>query len=300
MSRTISKSIVATLCCIFVTTTLCAQIPDSALVQQLQQDVRQLSIDLKKQKADFSKQLSATKDSLNLLRSEIATANKNTVAIADKLGLQIADTKTDASQQIQSVRDKVSTNTFYWIIAVLTIALLSVVLFVWLQKKQKSDKTDLIEQLSQTKSSIEDSLVKEFDKQTELMDTQLGLLKQQKEKENISTSVSAEPDHSLALKVASEINLIERNIKLMDAGTKGLKQLSRSVEKLKDNLAANGYEIPQLLGKQFHQGMKVIVASSIPDDNLDKGTEVITKILIPQVNYNGKMIQTAQIEVSVG
>jgi hypothetical protein len=266
----------------------------------LQQNVRQLRIDLKKQKADFSKQLSATNDSLVMLRSEIATAKKNTVAVADKLGLQIADTKTDATQQIQNVRDKVSANTLYWIIAVLAIALLSVVLFVLLRKKQKSDKTDLIAQLSQTKSSIEDSLVKEFGKQTELMDTQLELLKQQKEKENVSTSVNAEPDHSLALKVASEINLIERNIKLMDAGTKGLKQLNRSVEKLKDNLAANGYEIPQLLGKQFHQGMKVIVASSIPDDNLDKGAEVITKILIPQVNYNGKMIQTAQIEVSVG
>jgi hypothetical protein len=46
--------------------------------------------------------------------------------------------------------------------------------------------------------------------------------------------------------------------------------------------------------------MKVIVVNSIPDENLQKGSEVITKILIPQVNYNGVMIQTAQIEVSVG
>ncbi|MDR1583872.1 MAG: hypothetical protein LBS55_11575 [Prevotellaceae bacterium] len=271
---------------------------DSVLIQQLQQSVRQLQTELRKQKADFSQQLSATNDSLALLRLEIAIEKKNTVAVADKLELQIADTKTEATQQIQNVNDNLSANTLYWIIAVLTIALLSVVLFVLLRKKQKSDKTDLIEQLSQTKISIEESLVKEFDKQTELMETQLETLKQQKA--NTSTPVSAELDHSLALKLASEINLIERNIKLMDAGTKGLKQLNRSVEKLKDNLAANGYEMPQLLGKQFHQGMKVIVASSIPDDNLDKGSEVITKILIPQVNYNGKMIQTAQIEVSVG
>jgi hypothetical protein len=130
------------------------------------------------------------------------------------------------------------------------------------------------------------------------METQMAIIKQQKT--DAPASANTELDHSLALKVASEINLIERNISLMDAGTKGLKQLNRSMEKLKDNLAANGYEIPQLLGKQFHQGMKIIVASSIPDDSLEKGTEVITKILIPQVNYNGKMIQTAQIEVSVG
>src|SRR5690606_13937783 len=147
-----------------------------------------------------------------------------------------------------------------------------------------------------TKSSIEESLVKEFGKQTDLIESELQLLTQQK----TESPITAEPDHSLALKVASEINLIERNINLMDKGIKGLKQLERSVGKLKDNLSANGYEMPELLGKQYHQGMKVIVTSSIPDENLEKGSEVITKVLIPQVNFNDKMIQTAQIEVSVG
>jgi hypothetical protein len=86
----------------------------------------------------------------------------------------------------------------------------------------------------------------------------------------------------------------------MDPNTKGLKQLVRSVEKMKNNLTANGYEIPSLLGKKFHEGMKVIVVNSIPDKNLGKGLEVISKILIPQVNHKGIMIQPAQIEVSVG
>ena len=58
--------------------------------------------------------------------------------------------------------------------------------------------------------------------------------------------------------------------------------------------------MPVMLGKPFHQGMKVIVTSSIPDENLEKDAEIITKVLIPQVNYNDIMIQTAQIEVSVG
>ncbi|MBS1751725.1 MAG: septum formation initiator, partial [Bacteroidetes bacterium] len=167
-----------------------------------------------------------------------------------------------------------------------------------LSKRQQTDKTDFIDQLSKTKSSIEESLVKEFGKQTELMDSQLHLIEQQKT--TLQATPNAEPDHSLALKVASEINLIERNINLMDSKTKGLKQLQASVGKLKDNLSANGYEMPELLGKAFNQGMRVIVATSIPDENLEKGQEIITKILIPQVNYNDKMIQTAQIEVSVG
>ncbi len=156
----------------------------------------------------------------------------------------------------------------------------------------------MIEQLSKTKGSIEESLVKEFGKQTELMDSQLHLIEQQKT--TLKITPNAEPDHSLALKLASEINLIERNISLMDSKTKGLKQLQASVGKLKDNLAANGYEMPDLLGKAFQSRNGSIVTSSIPDENLENGQEIITKILIPQVNYNDKMIQSAQIEVSVG
>jgi septal ring factor EnvC (AmiA/AmiB activator) len=272
--------------------TASAQASDSLAIRQLQQSVQQLQKELRVQKKEFS----TTNKTIAGLQSEITSQQQTIAAISDSLGIRIADTQTVATQQIQEVRQTVSANTLYWIIAVLAIALLSAGLFFALRKRLSKDKTDLVAQLSQTKASIEESLVKEFGRQTELMDTQLAVIRQQKD----SPQTSTDPDHSLALKVASEINLIERNIKLMDAGTKGIKQLSRSVEKLKDNLAANGYEMPQLLGKQFHEGMKVIVSSSLPDESLETGAEIISKILIPQVNYNGVMIQTAQIEVSVG
>ena len=38
----------------------------------------------------------------------------------------------------------------------------------------------------------------------------------------------------------------------------------------------------------------------IIESNLEEGVEIITKVIKPQVNYKEKMIQTAQIEVSVG
>ena len=224
-------------------------------------------------------------------------ANSNSISqTAQELGIKISDAETNTIQKISDVDNSLSRKNLWAIIGILAAIIVSGILYLVLRKKQLSDKTDMITQLSQTKSSIEENLVQEFSKQTELMDTQFDLIKEQKE----PTNISIEPDHSLALKVASEINIIERNISLMDSGTKGLKQLLRSVEKLKDNLAANDYEVPQLLGKSFRQGMKVIVSNSIPDENLDKGAEIITKVLIPQVNYKGVMIQTAHIEVSVG
>ena len=33
---------------------------------------------------------------------------------------------------------------------------------------------------------------------------------------------------------------------------------------------------------------------------METGKQIITRIIKPQVNFNGKMIQAAQIEVSVG
>ena len=234
-------------------------------------------------------------DSLRTLTQENSSAISQT---ANQLGIQITTTEQTANKRIDEVGQSLSTNSLYGIIGVLSAILLSGLLYWLLSKRQKTDKTEVVEQLQKTKSSIEESLVQEFGKQTSLIESELQLLAQQKI--DSPKAENAEPDHSLALKVASEINLIERNINLMDKGTKGLKQLERSVGQSKDNLSANGYEMPELLGKQYHQGMKVIVTSSIPDENLEKGSEIITKVLIPQVNFNDKMIQSAQIEVSVG
>lgn len=253
---------------------------------------------LKTEVGNLKAQLSNANKSIDSLQNQ-THANSNAIArTANELGVKISTTENNANQKISEVDKSLSKNSLYGIIGVLLAILLSGLLYLLLSKRQKTDKTEVVEQLQKTKSSIEESLVKEFSKQTNLIESELQLLA--KQKTEASATTSAEPDHSLALKVASEINLIERNINLMDKGTKGLKQLERSVGKLKDNLSANGYEMPELLGKQYHQGMKVIVTSSIPDENLDKGSEVITKILIPQVNFNEKMIQAAQIEVSVG
>lgn len=271
-------------------------------VKKVQAQVQKLENDNKSLKSEISvmqSKLMQINTKVIEHTDKIDSVNTKLNLSTSKLGLQITNTESTANSKIQAIDDNLSKNTLWGIIAVLLALIVSGVIYFILNKKQREDKSDVIDQLSKTKSSIEESLVKEFGKQTELLETQLQLIEEQAKNQSSNTT-NQEIDHSLALKVADEITLIERNISLMDKDVKGLKQLSRSVQKLKDNLNANGYEIPELLGKQYHQGMKVIVVSSIPDENIDKDLEVITKVIKPQVNYKEKMIQTAQIEVSVG
>jgi hypothetical protein len=255
--------------------------------------------------AQQSSQLKSLTNSVDILKRELKEVkvkqfndSANAISRIEAIDSQLKISTRNTGEKFVQVDDSLSQKTLYGAIIILIALVLIIVVYLELRRRQKVDKSDVIDKLNNTKQSIEESLVKEFEKQTIQIGNQITALNSKSNSPSINTN--NEPDHSLALKVASEINLIERNISLMDTGTKGLKQLSRSVNKLKDNLAANGYEMPDLLGKPFHQGMKLIVTTSIPDENLDKGSEIITKVLIPQVNYNDKMIQAAQIEVSIG
>ncbi len=270
-------------------------------IKPLTQKVNSLQSENSKLKSEIgtlNSKLSNAYKSIDSLRTKSQDNSNAITQTANQLGIQIKETGDKNEGKITEVQDSLSKNSLYGIIGVLSAILLSGLLYWLLSRRQQTDKTDFIDQLSKTKSSIEESLVKEFGKQTELMDSQLHLIEQQKT--TLQATPNAEPDHSLALKVCGQINVMENNLMRMDPNVKGIKHIKRSIENLKDNLIANGYEMPELLGKQFHQGMKAIKTATIQDENLEKDSEVITKVLIPQVNYNDKMIQTAQIEVSVG
>lgn len=111
--------------------------------------------------------------------------------------------------------------------------------------------------------------------------------------------VPAKVDHSLVLKIADELIRIQKNLGSMDEGTRGLKQLNASVGRIANNFIANGYELVDMLDKPYKEGLNAAV-SFVTSDELPTGRQMITRIIKPQVNYNGEMIQAAQIEVSVG
>ncbi|GHT64993.1 hypothetical protein AGMMS50239_23770 [Bacteroidia bacterium] len=283
--------------CLFLTTGASAQnFPDSTIIL-LQQEIKALkSADkrLDDELASQKKQLQIFSENVN---AELETNKANIQTISDSLGVKIAATEQNAQTKIAGVTESVGKKSLFAGIGGIVLLLLSITLFFWLYRRQKSNSADIIKQLEKTKSSIDEKLVVEFAKNAEALQSLVGALRATPLPNGAQPS---EIDHSLALKLSDEITLIERNISLMDANTKGLKQLNRSIGKLKDNLAANGYEIPELLRKPYNEGMKAIITNTIQDENLEKGVELITKIVKPQVNYKDVMIQAAQIEVSIG
>lgn len=174
--------------------------------------------------------------------------------------------------------------------------------YSWLRRRQVKDqesveqKTQALKlEITHSRAELEALIVQELAKQSQLLEEQSAKLQAPS-----PSAANATPDHGLALKLAGEITTIERNISFMDEGTRGLKQLRRSVGKLKDNLLANGYEMPELLHQKYVQGMNVIVVTTYQDDTLEAGVELISKVLVPQVNYQGKLIQAPQVEISIG
>ena len=113
----------------------------------------------------------------------------------------------------------------------------------------------------------------------------------------VPAPVGEDTDHSLIRSLADRITFMEMTLYRMDPSVRGYKHLKRSVGQMKDNLAANGYEIVEMLGKPYHEGMKATVSFE-DDDTLESGSRIITNIIKPQINYRGEMIQASQISVS--
>jgi uncharacterized membrane-anchored protein YhcB (DUF1043 family) len=274
-----------------------AQTPaDSAALASLQQQVGKLQTDLKRQRNNFSKQILSTNEKIKSLQNEIANQQQTVAVIADNLGVKIEKTASNAETQIADVSENIGKKTLFGIISGIVLLLLSVGLFLYLFFKRKADSASIVKQLEEQKSSIETKLVKEYSVQAEVLENLMKTIRELP----VSAAGTGELDHSLALKVADQLTSLERSISLIDEKTKGLQRIKNSLTNLRDNLIANGYELPELLGKPFNQGMNIVVVNTLSDEKLKIGEEIITRIIKPQVNYKDKMIQAAQIEVSVG
>jgi hypothetical protein len=250
---------------------------------------------------NINSQLLSQIDSLSATSSKNADANENLQSQLEnqntKLSGEISATKESTSQRVTELDKALSKNTIYWVMAVIILGLLTLLVFLLLRKQMTDNESSITAKITQTRQKLEQEGIRLDEKLVEVMERQLKLAQEDRSSE--INDRNSEQDHSLALKVADEIVRIEKNISQMDESTKGLKQLSKAVERIRDNFAANGYEMVDMIGKPYDEGLKV-TANFRPDETLESGMRIITRIIKPQVNYKGAMIQSAQIEVSQG
>jgi hypothetical protein len=272
-------------------------------VNEQQNDIQKLYSELNKEyrtyrivKEDLNQKIiDKQEEVIDSLNSLIEKSNQKLALINQQLDSKIQATGQKADTQIAQLDSSVEKNRLYWIIATLATLLLGGLVYWLLGKRIKSSKTDVETQIRNTKASLEEESVKLDNKLVEALETQLKLQQETSKVQPITANEKA--DHSLALKVADEIIRIQKNLSRMDDNTKGLKQLNSSVQRIQDNFAANGYELVEMLGKDYSEGMKATV-NFVQDEDYEAGKRIITRIIKPQVNYKGTMIQTAQIEVT--
>lgn len=273
-------------------------------IGKLQSDVNSLKSSnstLKNSVFQLSEKVSKLNDSLIILNNQLNLNTKKINKTAEELGVKIQETDSSASKKISDLDNTVSQNTLYWIIAILSVVVLTLIIFFFLRKKISNDKTEIGIKINETKKSLEEEGIKLDNKLASLLESQLKLMSVERSATNINPTSSGkeEVDHSLALKVADEIIRIQKNIMNMDQDTKGLKQLAASVKRIQENFEANGYELVEMLNKPYQEGLSASVTFR-PDETLKPGEQIITRIIKPQVNFKGVMIQSAQIEVSQG
>lgn len=111
--------------------------------------------------------------------------------------------------------------------------------------------------------------------------------------------LNQEANYSLAFKVADEITRMRQRIASMPSDINGIAQLSKSLDRLEEELKVLGFEIPALINMSFDDGMTV-KARFIPTEGMNPGEKIITKVIKPQINYKGQLVQIAEVEVSIG
>lgn len=258
---------------------------NKAFLDQQSSENSRLNNEIVNLRVSISKQT----NEINGLQQDLEANQKNT-------DLALKNIKHDTSSKIQNINRIISQRTIYWIIAAAALLLLSIAIFLIMKKKLTSNTNLLDRQIIKTRETLEAEGIKLDSKLIELFEQQLDLLKQAPMDHD---SKKDEIDHTLPLQVGQEIHRMRKRIANMPEDTKGIGALKNSLERLEEQFNSNGYELIDLMGKPYDDGMTVD-ARFMPSDDLNPGEALITKVIKPQINSNGVLIQAAQVEVSTG
>ena len=286
-----------------------------AKVAELEKLNQQMVEQLNKFKTESLKQQKALSAKINEQEQQhqqvIKTLNENISVLEKKLQESIKANQLTVEQLNQldkttaqtaaTIYDSITARTIAAFIGLILALGLIATSYLLLRKKQSQSTEDLSSQVKLALDNVrqtEENIVKS---DIQLADRLHEVLTHLKEQAKIIPVIQQnnEPDHSLPLKLADEIHRMRKRIAALPEDTKGLKPLSKSLERLEDELSEQGYEIIDHTGMEFSENLS-IQSRFIPSDDLEQGQSIISKVVTPQVNFKGVMIRMADVEVNVG
>lgn len=249
--------------------------------------------DAEKKVSDLSsqdKKLQSVVDSLQGVSNALAAAQR-----ANKKELFESIGKTN---ELALSTESVLSSRTLWGSCGLAILLLAIIATIFAFLKKIKLGTTSIDDVRRVQEALQTAQTKMQEESVKLDNQLLAIVQKQLDASVTSANkTTGEPDHSLVVKLADEIARIETNLSKMDKSVRGYKQLVQAKDRMINNVRANGYEIISLLGQEYNDGMQ-FQTRFVPDESLPEGKRIITGMIKMQVNYNGKMIQPAEIVVS--
>lgn len=101
-------------------------------------------------------------------------------------------------------------------------------------------------------------------------------------------------NNSMILDIINDLVRMRQNLDFMDDSVKGVSQLKNRIKSIFATLNSNQYDIPDLVGHSYHEGDNMIGTLEL-NPELPTGTNRVKRVIKPQVSYQGKLIQAAEV-----
>jgi len=245
-------------------------------------------------------EIKALNTQIDIYYKELKSLEKETynnlTILRDSLGItsiKLSESSSETERKLVDIDNNMSTKTLYIIIGSLVLLLFIVIVFFILKISIKNKTKSLDEDIVKTRNKMEIETIKLDAKLVEILEKQIKLTEQK------PTVKDEEIDHSIFIKVANEIQRMRRRIANMPEETKGIGALKNALRRLEEGLNDNEYELIDLTGKEYVDGLTTR-ARFVESGDIPKGQQLITKTIKLQVEYKGVIIQPSEIEVSIG
>lgn len=224
--------------------------------------------------------------SIDSLAKIVARNTENIQTTADSLGIKIHSTDVAVTKNVNSLKTKTK-----WGIGAFLLALLSVAVVGLLHMKGLRKSDDKIASLKKQADELNEKVVNQFSAEMNELQEIGNVLK------NTGGNSTSTSDHSLVKKLVDRINFMEMTLHRMDSSVRGFNSLTNAINVIKIRLKDNNYEIVDWLGKQYDEGYNFAEVVFEDDFELEEGQRIISEVLQPQINFQGKMIQAAKVKV---